>query len=97
MFKSISFPVILLIKAYQLILSPIIGPRCRYLPTCSEYTLEAISTHGLLKGVSLGARRLARCHPWGGSGYDPVPLPKSASSTNKTCQENDACCGPQGG
>ncbi len=61
------------IRVYQWTLSPLIGPACRYMPSCSEYTLEAIRTHGPLRGTWLGARRLCRCHPWGGHGYDPVP------------------------
>ncbi|HUZ72384.1 MAG TPA: membrane protein insertion efficiency factor YidD [Stellaceae bacterium] len=62
-----------LIRAYQLLISPLLLPRCRYLPTCSDYAAEAIATHGALRGAVLAARRLLRCHPWGGSGYDPVP------------------------
>ena len=61
------------IRTYQLVLSPLLPPSCRYLPTCSDYTAEAIERHGALIGVGLALRRLARCHPWGGSGYDPVP------------------------
>ena len=62
-----------LIRSYQLLISPILGPSCRYLPTCSDYAAEAIGRHGALAGTWLALRRLARCHPWGGSGYDPVP------------------------
>ena len=62
-----------LIRAYQLLLSPVIGPSCRYLPTCSDYAAEAIQRHGTLHGSGLALRRLLSCHPWGGSGYDPVP------------------------
>ena len=61
------------IRGYQLVLSPLIGPRCRYLPTCSEYAQDAIRTHGAARGTLLTVRRIARCHPLGGSGYDPVP------------------------
>ena len=62
-----------LIRVYQLFISPILPASCRYLPTCSAYGLEAIQVHGPLKGSWLTAKRLLRCHPWGGSGYDPVP------------------------
>ena len=62
-----------LIRAYQLVLSPLLGPACRYLPSCSEYASEAIATHGPLAGGWLGVKRICRCHPWGGHGYDPVP------------------------
>ena len=68
-----AFPFILLIRAYQLIISPWIGPRCRFTPTCSRYGIEALKKYGPLKGIWLTAKRLSRCHPWGGSGYDPVP------------------------
>ncbi|MGB0748595.1 MAG: membrane protein insertion efficiency factor YidD [Magnetospiraceae bacterium] len=62
-----------LIRAYQLVLSPVIGGRCRYQPSCSQYGLDAIAAHGPFRGGWLTLRRLARCHPWGGYGYDPVP------------------------
>jgi hypothetical protein len=62
-----------LIRTYQLFISPMLGPSCRYLPSCSEYAAEAIEHHGPLAGTWLAVKRLARCHPWGGSGYDPVP------------------------
>ncbi len=61
------------IRGYQLVVSPVLGPRCRYLPCCSEYALEALSRHGALLGGWLAIRRVFRCNPWGGSGYDPVP------------------------
>ena len=62
-----------LIRLYQLTLSPWLGTRCRYQPTCSSYAAEALKTHGVRRGVWLAAKRLGRCHPWGRSGYDPVP------------------------
>jgi len=74
-FKNILiFPFILLIKVYQIGLSPMLGPnKCRYQPTCSNYALEALKKHGLFKGGYLATKRILSCHPWGGSGYDPVP------------------------
>jgi putative membrane protein insertion efficiency factor len=62
-----------LIRLYQLTLSPWLGTQCRYEPTCSRYAAEALETHGVVRGVWLAAKRLGRCHPWGRSGYDPVP------------------------
>ena len=62
-----------LIRFYQLGISPYLAPRCRYQPTCSQYALEAIRKHGAIKGSYLAGKRICRCHPWGGSGYDPVP------------------------
>ena len=61
------------VRAYQLFASPLLPPSCRYLPSCSEYAAEAIERHGALRGSVLALRRVGRCHPWGGSGYDPVP------------------------
>jgi len=71
--KILSYPFILLIKIYQRVISPILGPQCRYTPTCSNYALEAFKKYGVFKGFWLAIKRIARCHPWGGSGYDPVP------------------------
>ena len=62
-----------LIQCYRLFISPLLGPRCRFYPTCSQYALEALELHPLPRATWLISRRLARCHPWGGSGYDPVP------------------------
>lgn len=61
------------IRIYQIALAPLIGPCCRYQPGCSRYMAEAVQRHGVWRGLGLGIRRVARCHPWGGSGYDPVP------------------------
>jgi putative membrane protein insertion efficiency factor len=71
--KILSYPFILLIKIYQKIISPLIGPKCRFTPTCSNYAIEALKKHGIFKGSWLAVKRIAKCHPWGGSGYDPVP------------------------
>ncbi len=71
---------LLLIKGYKYIISPFLPCACRYMPTCSEYAAEAIEKHGVIKGIFLGSKRLCRCHPWGGSGYDPVP-----SADTKLC------------
>ncbi len=69
----LSFPFIAVIKLYQWIISPILGPKCRYTPTCSAYALEAFKKYGPFKGFWLSLKRISRCHPWGGHGYDPVP------------------------
>ncbi len=71
--QILSLPFILLIKIYQWVISPLLGPKCRYTPTCSNYAAEALKKHGLFKGMWLSVKRISRCHPWGGHGYDPVP------------------------
>lgn len=69
----IAYAVSLPIRAYRLVLSPWVGMHCRYHPTCSAYALEALARHGAFRGSVLAARRILRCHPWGGSGVDEVP------------------------
>lgn len=70
----LSFPFVVLIKIYQIFISPLKRvPTCRFTPTCSQYALEAFRKYGPLKGGWLALKRILRCHPWGGSGYDPVP------------------------
>jgi putative membrane protein insertion efficiency factor len=71
--KVLTFPIVVLIKIYQHTISPWTGKNCRYDPTCSNYTLEALKVHGPIKGGWLAIKRIASCHPWGGEGYDPVP------------------------
>ena len=71
--KIFSWFFILLIRFYQTAISPHTPAACRYTPTCSQYALEAIKKHGPFKGLWLAIKRILRCHPWGGSGYDPVP------------------------
>ena len=74
MFKKVAvLPFIILVRFYQLCISPLTPAACRYTPTCSQYALEALRKHGVIKGGWLALRRILRCHPWGGSGYDPVP------------------------
>lgn len=72
-----------LIRFYQLAISPILGNHCRHTPTCSVYTAEAIREWGVWKGVILGTKRISRCHPWGTSGYDPVPGKEHQSHKKK--------------
>lgn len=67
------FLLISLIRFYQRCISPLTPPACRFTPTCSQYTLEAIQKYGAIRGTWLGIKRICRCNPWGGSGYDPVP------------------------
>ncbi|MFA6335300.1 MAG: membrane protein insertion efficiency factor YidD [Bacteroidales bacterium] len=71
--QVISLPFLLLIKFYQCCISPLKPQSCRFTPTCSAYSLEAIKKHGPIKGLYLSIWRILRCNPWGGSGYDPVP------------------------
>jgi hypothetical protein len=61
------------VQVYRYAVSPLLGVNCRFAPSCSEYAIEALHRHGALRGVWLAVRRIARCHPWGGHGYDPVP------------------------
>ncbi|MDR6302015.1 membrane protein insertion efficiency factor YidD [Mesonia maritima] len=77
--KVLIAPFIFLIKIYQYLISPLTPASCRFQPTCSHYCLEAFKVHGLLKGFSLSFNRIRRCHPWGDSGFDPVP-PKKKNS-----------------
>ena len=65
--------LVLPIRFYQVCISPLLGPSCRFTPTCSEYARQAILKHGPIKGLGLAIWRILRCNPWGGSGYDPVP------------------------
>jgi putative membrane protein insertion efficiency factor len=71
--KIIVSPFIFLVRVYQVAISPLTPATCRFEPTCSHYTVEALKKHGLLKGGWLAIKRISSCHPWGKSGYDPVP------------------------
>ena len=70
--KFLTFSMISLINLYKYLISPFLGNNCRFLPTCSEYTKEAILKFGLTRGISLGFKRIIKCHPWGKSGHDPI-------------------------
>ena len=71
--RTLGWLLVLPVRFYQIAISPLLGPSCRFTPTCSEYARQAILKHGPFKGLWLAVRRLLRCKPWGGSGYDPVP------------------------
>ncbi len=91
--------IVWLIRAYQLLISPLLGARCRFHPSCSQYALEAVSEHGSLRGGALALRRLARCHPFHPGGYDPVPplrapgcgAPARGSSSSPGSDAAQAC------
>jgi len=74
--KILIFPFVFLVRMYQIVLSPLLPSSCRFEPTCSHYMIEALQVHGVFKGVYLGVKRILSCHPWGKSGYDPVPQKK---------------------
>ncbi len=77
--QSVLWFLRILVRAYQYVLSPLLGPRCRYLPSCPSYALEALDVHGPWRGSWYSLRRITRCHPWGGAGYDPVPVEKDVT------------------
>lgn len=71
--KALAWPLVQLVRLYRVAISPWLGSNCRFEPTCSNYAIEALQTYGVLKGTWMAMRRIGRCHPWGGSGYDPLP------------------------
>jgi putative membrane protein insertion efficiency factor len=79
-----------LIRAYQLFVSPLCAPHCRFYPSCSQYALEAVTVHGSVRGGTLALRRLIRCHPWHPGGYDPVPA--TAGSPGAAPPERKCAC-----
>ena len=81
------------LRAYKLTLSPLIGRQCRFLPTCSEYAAQALILHGPVRGSWLATRRLCRCHPWGASGYDPVPQPRDKAPDGNGPASRTWTCG----
>ena len=76
--------LVLIVRGYQLFISPLLGPRCRFHPTCSHYAIEALQTHGALKGTWLSLKRLGRCHPLNPGGYDPVPPGRSGEQGGRS-------------
>ncbi|MCT4663780.1 MAG: membrane protein insertion efficiency factor YidD [Flavobacteriales bacterium] len=81
--RILIFPVLVLVKIYQYMISPIFPSACRYNPTCSSYMVDALKEWGLFKGLYLGIKRISSCHPWGGHGYDPVPKKESSARKKK--------------
>ncbi len=86
--KVLSAILIFPIRVYQYAISPLLGANCRYSPTCSAYTVEAIQEWGPIKGTWMGIKRFSTCHPWGGHGYDPVP-----KKSDSHAQDHKDCCG----
>jgi putative membrane protein insertion efficiency factor len=76
--------LVVLVRAYQVMISPYFPPSCRYTPTCSQYAIEALEKHGALKGIWLATKRIGRCHPWSDGGYDPVPDTKNHTNDSNT-------------
>lgn len=82
--RFLKFILILPIRIYQKLISPLLGPSCRYTPTCSHYSVDAIQEWGVFKGTWMAVKRIVSCNPWGGSGYDPVPVnPKRKKSKSQ--------------
>jgi len=84
--RALSLPLLALIWVYRLFISPLLGPNCRHLPTCSDYTQDALRLHGPLRGGYYAVKRIARCHPWATPAFDPVP---PASSRTEGAQAED--------
>jgi putative membrane protein insertion efficiency factor len=81
--KLLAWPLLALVWLYRLLISPWLGANCRFEPTCSRYAIEALREHGAFRGTWLAAKRIGRCHPWGGSGYDPVPDKETGDDESK--------------
>jgi len=77
--------LLMLVRLYQLCISPLLGPKCRFYPTCSSYAIEAIQEYGAARGGMMAALRLSKCHPWHTGGFDPVPKKSDSSSSATTC------------
>jgi putative membrane protein insertion efficiency factor len=81
--KLLAWPLLALVWLYRMLISPWLGANCRYEPTCSEYAMQALREHGAFRGSWLAAKRIGRCHPWGGHGYDPVPGKKGDDNEDR--------------
>jgi putative membrane protein insertion efficiency factor len=92
--------MVLLLRGYQLVISPLLGPRCRFYPSCSAYAIQAITVHGPLRGSWLAGRRLLRCHPWNPGGPDPVPpvhrAPRRRSTRGVPAMSHPTSSSPRG-
>lgn len=89
--KPVSVILQRLVRGYQLLISPVLPGSCRFYPTCSTYAIEALGQHGPLKGGWLALRRISRCHPWGGSEFDPVPGSDLANQASEHTSKHSAC------
>lgn len=88
--RGLGLLMVAAVQLYRYTLSPMLGPRCRFAPSCSEYTIEAIRLHGPIVGLGYGLRRIVRCHPFGGSGYDPVPAPRRSRDASGRARAGQA-------
>ena len=84
--RLLAWPILLLVQIYRVTISPLLGANCRFEPTCSSYAIEALRQHGAFRGSALAAKRIARCHPWGSSGYDPVPGPEADEDEDRNAR-----------
>jgi hypothetical protein len=83
---------LLLLRGYKLVISPVLPVACRFYPTCSEYAMQAIEQHGVLRGFWLAVKRITRCHPWNAGGYDPVPQHTSQDGSQHESQHHPQTC-----
>lgn len=88
------WPLIGLVRLYQLVISPLLAPSCRYYPSCSAYAVQALQTHGAIRGTWLAGRRLLRCHPWSPGGVDHVPPPRRSRAEHPSTLQPASAGGP---
>ncbi|HEX5788001.1 MAG TPA: membrane protein insertion efficiency factor YidD [Woeseiaceae bacterium] len=89
--RKLAVPLAWFVRGYRYAVSPLFAGRCRYTPTCSEYALAALEAHGAFRGGALALRRIARCHPWGGAGYDPVPDEPATGGAREVAGDTPPC------